>query len=152
MQHSAEMRRCLIDCDVAQMRKLDQHLMPHLRGLSDGEVLISMHLSRTVMESIPFKLRAYSHAWLLNNGYPSKLPDHLKPKAERIYPRIGEAVGIAVKGASDLTRPIAGLVQNAMSDAVMDVYADSRHPDVDLVKARMKLARTFTVKKLLGKI
>ena len=146
-----EMRRCLIDCDVAQMRKLDQHLMPHLRGLSDGEVLITIHLTRTCMNSIPFKLRAWSHRWLLDHGYPSKLPDHLKPRAERVYPREVEAVGIAVKGASDLTRPIAGLVQNAMSDAVMDIYADNPHPDVVLVKTRMKEARTYTVKKLIGK-
>jgi hypothetical protein len=145
MQHSAEMRRCLIECDVAQMRRLDQHLMPHLRELSDGEVLITIHVARTVSSLVPIKLRAYSHRWLLDRGYPSKLPDHLKPRAERLYPVVVDAVGVMVRGS-----PIAGLVQNAMSDAVLECYADNRK-EPEFVKARMQEARRTTVKKLIGK-
>src|SRR4029077_10199725 len=126
MQHSAEMRRCLLDCDVAQMRRLDQHLMPHLKELSDGEVLITIHLARTLSSLIPFRLRAWSHRWLLDHGYPSRLPDHLRPRAERIYPKIIDAVGIAVKAGNDLFKPVAGMVRDAMSDAVLECYADNR--------------------------
>ena len=105
-------------------------------------------------DTFAFRLRAYSHAWLLGEGLPSGLPDELKPKAERMFPRVVEGVGIAVGGTSELGRAIAPLVRSAMSDAVRDVYADSknRSPEVELVKSRMALARTYTVKKLLGKV
>jgi hypothetical protein len=149
MKHSAEMRRCLVDCDVAQMRKLDQHLMPHLREMSDGEVLITIHITRTFSDFIPFRLRAYSHRWLQDHGYPSKLPDHLKPRAERIYPQIVDGVGIAVKAGSDLFKPVVGIIRGAMSDAVLECYADNRK-EPEFVKARMKDAKDKTIRKLLG--
>lgn len=138
-----------MDCDVAQMRRLDQHLVPHLTELTDDEVLITIHLARTSTERIPFKLRAWSHRWLLDNGLPSKLPDHLKPKAERLYPRIVDGVGIAVKASSELFKPVVGIVRDAMSDAVLECYADNRK-EPTFVKARMFEARAKTIRKLLG--
>lgn len=149
MQHSAEMRRCLMDCDVAQMRRLDQYLVPHLTELTDDEVLITIHMARTTTDLIPFKLRAWSHRWLTDNGLPSKLPDHLKPRAERIYPRIVDGVGIAIKSSNDLLKPVVGIVRNAMSDAVLECYADNRK-EPSFVKARMFEAKDKTIRKLLG--
>jgi hypothetical protein len=149
MQHSAEMRRCLLECDVAQMRKLDQHLMPHLSQLTDDEVLITIHLARTSSERIPLKLRAWSHRWLLDNGLPSKLPDHLKSKAERLYPRIVDAVGIAVNSSNDALKPVVGMVHKAMSNAVLECYADNRK-EPEFVKARMMEAKHKTILNLLG--
>lgn len=149
MQHSAEVLRCLMDCDVAQMRKLDQHLVPHLAELTDDEVLITIHMARTTSDLIPFKLRAWSHRWLEDNGLPSKLPDHLKPRAERVYPRVVDGVGIAVKASSDLFKPVVGLVRGAMSDAVLECYADN-DKEPAYVKARMLEAKAKTIRKLLG--
>jgi len=138
---------------VPGMRRLAKYLWPHLpQPTSDRETLSSIHYARTINETFSLRLRAYSHAWLLGEGFPSGLPDALKPRAERMFPVVTEAVGIAVGGASDVGRAIAPLVQGAMSDAVLDVYADSKSPDVDLVKSRMALARKSTIKKLLGKI
>ena len=153
--HSDEMTRCLATCDVAGIRRLWKHISPHLpQPTSDREALATIHYARTINHTFAFKLRAYSHAWLLGEGLPSGLPDELKPKAERMFPCVVEAVGIAVGGASELGRAIAPLVRGAMSDAVLDVYADSknRSPNVSVVKARMAEARTATVKRLLGKI
>lgn len=147
MKHSEEMRRCLVDCDVVQMRKLDQHLMPHLREMSDGEVLITIYITRTFSDFIPFRLRAYSHRWLLDHGYPSKLPDELKPRAERIYPQVIEGVGVAVKSSS---KPLADLIRDEMSNAVMDFYADNRSPNPLKVRKRVLEVKDKILHKLLG--
>ena len=41
-------------------------------------------------------------------------------------------------------------VQDAERDAILDVHADDHTLPDDLVKTRMKEARAYTVKKLLG--
>jgi hypothetical protein len=125
---------------------------PHLpQPQSDHETLATIHYARTVANSFSLRLRAYSHAWLLDHGLRSGLPDELKPKAERMYPRIAEGVGIACRGTSEVGRAIAPLIQGAMSGAVMDIYADDRSPDPARVRARMAEARRTTVRKLIGK-
>ena len=79
--HAAEARRCIRECDVAQMRKLWQHIAPHLpQPKDDVEALTSMHYARTVAEFVPLNGRAYSHRWLIDNGYPSGLPDRAEAK------------------------------------------------------------------------
>jgi hypothetical protein len=145
MKHSAEMRRCMIDLDVDAMQRLDAHLNPHLASMSKKDTLKSMHIARTSMKTIPFKLRAYSHSWLTNQGYPSQLPDELKPAAEREYPKISEAVGIgSLKRA-----PHTLLVRQVMSDKVCELYADKR-TEPEFVKAQMMEARAKEMKKLFG--
>ena len=109
MQHSAEVRRCLIDCDVAQLRKLWQHVAPHLpQPETDADALVSLHFARTLASFVSFRARAYSHRWLIDNGWPSGLPDHMKPRAERLYPRVVEGVGVSVNASSKLFQPITG--------------------------------------------
>lgn len=93
--------------------------------------------------------RAYSHRWLIDNGYPSALPDDLKPKAERMYPRIVEGVGIAAKASSELMRPAIPIIRRAMSDAVSEAYAE-RRTDPVYVKARILEARRLCIKKLFA--
>lgn len=146
MKHSAEMRRCMIDLDVDAMQRLDAHLNPHLASMSKDDTLKSMHMARTEMKTIPFKLRAYSHSWLTNQGYTSKLPDELKPAAERAYPRIVEGVGIA----SMRRAPHTLIVREVMSNKVMELYADKR-TEPTFVKAQMMEARAKELKKLFGK-
>jgi hypothetical protein len=76
----------------------------------------------------------------LERGLPSGLPDHLKPKADRIYPRTVEAVGVAVlaTSADGVTR--ARAIEKAMSDAVAECYADGER-DPEIIKSRMAEAR-----------
>lgn len=106
------------------------------------ETLVTIHIARTQTEVIDPNLRYYSHRWLLDHEYPTFLPDELKPLAERIYPRIAEGVGIAVKSA-DSER--ASLIRSAMSDAVMEAYED-KNTDPKFVKSRMFDARKKILK------
>lgn len=134
-------RQALEECDVALVRKLWAHVSPHLpQPKTDHEALITIHVARTAASTIAFKLRAYSHRWLIDNGYPSQLPDELKPKAERIYPSIADAVGVSVRAGSPERKPLAEAVEKAMSDAVAESYADGKR-DPLIVKERMREAR-----------
>ena len=80
---------------------------------------------------------------------PSHLPDDLKPKAERMYPRIAEGVGISVNVRNPLLKPAATEVRKAMEDAVSDAYADGR-TDPAFVTKRMQEARDKTWRALMG--
>lgn len=153
MQHTAELRRCLADCDVVAIRRLWRHVSPHLpQPQSDHAALVSIHHARTTMASMALKLRAWSHRWLLDHGYPSGLPDDLKPRAERMYPKIADAVGISVGATSPILKPVAVIVRGAMENAVLDAYADNKR-DPAFVKARMQEARASiqkTVREAIG--
>ena len=150
MKHSAELRRCLMDCDVPGIRRLWAHVAPHLpQPANDEAALITLHIARTQAESVPFHLRAYSHRWCIDHGHPSGLPDNLKPAADRIYPCIAEGVGIAVKASSPERQKLAMIVRGAMEDAVQEAYAD-RKTDPDHVRERMFRARAYTLDKLIG--
>lgn len=150
--HSAEFRRCLEEIDIAGVRRLWAHVSPHLpQPKTDHEALVTIHHARTQANSIRLRLRAWSHRWLLDNGYPSGLPDELKPSAERLYPKIVQGVGISVNAKSALMKPITGLIRKSMEDAVSDAFADGNIDPV-FVSARMKEAREKEVKRLLGRI
>ena len=111
---------------------------------------IVLHHARTQARSVPMRARAWSHRWLLERGLPSGLPDHLRPRAERLYPVTREGVGISVIAGSSLFRPIVGAVRSAMEGAVLEVYADHKNPDPNVVRARIREARGREVKRLLG--
>lgn len=148
--HSAEFRRCLEYLDVEGMRRLWRHVSPHLpQPKDDAEALVTIHHARTQTESIPLKLRAYSHRWLLDNGFPSGLPDALKPSAERIYPRVSESVGISVNFRSPILAPITHLVRGSMEDAVMDAYAE-KNTEPAFLRARMAEAKSTAIRRLVG--
>jgi hypothetical protein len=68
------------------------------------------------------------------------LPDGLKPRAERMYPRIAEAVGISVTASHPLLKPVAASVERAMADAVEDAFAQGRR-EPEFLRARMQEAR-----------
>jgi hypothetical protein len=148
--HSAEFRRCLVELDVAGIRALWRHTSPHLaQPKTDAEALVTLHHARTQADSVALKLRAYSHRWLLDNGFPSGLPDRLKPSAERIYPRVVESVGISVNFRSAILKPIGKLVRGAMENAVLDAYAEKR-TEPEFLRARMTEARETAIRKLVA--
>lgn len=144
-------RTALEQCDVPLVRKLWQNVYPNMpQPNTDSEALTVTHYTRTLMP-IELKLRAYSHCWLLERGLPSGLPDELRPSAQRLYPITVGVVGIACRGATEIGRGIAPIVQSAMSDAVSECYADG-HQEPAIVKPRMMEARKISVRKLLGRI
>jgi hypothetical protein len=143
-----EFRRCLEQLDVPGIRTLWACVSPQLpQPADDAQALIALHHARTQAESIPLKLRAYSHRWLLDQGHPSGLPDALKPKADRIYPRIVQAVAIGVRAGSPERVPLARRIQSAMEYAVQEAFADGR-TEPGFVQGRMFEARRKVLKEL----
>ena len=152
MGYREQFRRCLETGDAETAWRLWVHIFPKApqpKTLSEAEA--TLHYARTQVNTLPFKGRAYSHAWLTERGMPSGLPDKLKPKAERMYPRIVDAVGVACSASTALMKPIVKIVQGAMSDAVLEAYADKRTDPV-YVKQRIMEARARTIKRLMGTI
>lgn len=139
MNASAEIRRCLIELDVEGIMNVGSRLrsgVPPPKTRADA--LVTLHLGRTAANSIPMRLRAYSHRWLLDHNYPSQLPDRLKPRAERLYPKAIGAVGISVNSKYPV---VQAAIQNAMITAVLEAYADGHQEEPEIVKARMQEAR-----------
>jgi hypothetical protein len=143
-----QFRDCLERLDVAGVRAIWATVAPHLPVPPTDELtLVAIHRARTQAESVRFPLRAYSHRWLEERGLPSGLPDALRPKAERMYPVVAEAVGISVTSS---VPGLAKAVQGAMSEAVLDAYASGRR-EPEFVKARMLDARDRVKRSLLGR-
>jgi len=141
MNHADAFRRCLIELDVVGVCDLWFHVCPHLpQPKNNEEVLVTIHYARTTAQTVPLKLRCYSHAWLTERGLPSGLPDWWRPKAARLYPHQVTAVGVSVKALSEANAPLARAIEKAMSDAVQECYADGV-TDPDIVKSRMDAAR-----------
>jgi hypothetical protein len=146
-------RRSLETLDTAEGFRLWAHAFPHLPPPeNDDGMLTVMHIARTQSESLPFRLRAYSHKWLCERDLPSQLPDHLKQPAERIYPRVASAVGISYNFMNPDFAPAADPIRKAMEGAVMDADADGRLTDSPFVKARMYEARDKERRALFGRI
>jgi hypothetical protein len=136
-------REALERLDVGLVRKLSAHVMPHLpQAETDEDALISIHIARTAAEWMRFRHRAYSHAWLIERALPSRLPDRLRPRAERMYPAPVVAVGIAVRNAT----PVALAIRRAMEEAVLDVGIK----DTQKTKRAIHSARAKARKQLLG--
>lgn len=111
--HGAEFRRCLISLDVSGMMKLWKHVAPHLADQGPKEALISMHIARCEMKTLPKKLKDYSRDWLAERGYrciDGKWVEGLPPPAV-----VAESVGIAVRSRYEDVRKV---IHTAMSDAL----------------------------------
>ena len=123
MEAGSAFLQALVEGSVTDIRALWRVVCPHLpQPRDDQEAALMMHRARTQTNSIPLKERAYSHRWLIERGLPSGLPDHLRPRAERMYPTVVDAVGIAVRSQRD---PVAAKeVRGVMENAVKEMYAD----------------------------
>lgn len=150
MSLNGEFRDALERGDLTWLCRFWREKAPNMPQPQDyGEAAIVMHRARTEAETVSLPKRAYSHRWLEERAYPSGLPDHLKPQADRIYPRVAEAVGISIKTNDPYLRPAAIKVREAMEYAVNDAYADGR-TDPAFVRQRMEEARHDAKRKLFG--
>jgi hypothetical protein len=137
--------------DVDALRDVWAKVAPHLPQPDTREKAeIVMHMARTSSTQVHFRRRAYSHSWLTERSLPSQLPDELKPRAERMYPRIVEGVGIAIKARNPLFQPVADEARKAMEHAVLDAEAEGKLSDGQFVTERMNEARDRTYRSLLG--
>ena len=64
----------------------------------------------------------------------------MKQKASRLYPHQVKAVGVSVMALSEASVPRARAIEKAMSNAVLECYADGV-TDVDRIRDRMNEAR-----------
>lgn len=141
MSVASEMRDCLSRGDADGLVRLWASSAPHLsQPVGPGQAQFMLHRARTEADCLPLAQRLYSHAWLTERGFPSGLPDELRPKVERVSPIIIDAVGISVSARSQSAKPLAEAIRRAMSDAVVEMYADGVKDPVR-VKARMMEAR-----------
>lgn len=140
----SEILTILENVDVPAARSFWRRF-PHMpQPASDGEAVKLIHITRTAAPDVKFKCRAYSHAWLLGQGFASLLPDELKPKAERLYPVVASAVGISVNSKYEAVR---NEVRGSMEDVVENAYADGK-TDPLYIKPRMMEARQRAIKRL----
>lgn len=152
MSAQSEMLAALESGDAKRCALITKVLYPHMPPPeNDLAVDAAMHLARTDTPAISFRARAWSHRWLTERGLPSRLPDDLKPRAERLYPRVVEAVFVSANTNSPFLKPVAKLVQASMCDAVEEAAADGKLGDPGFVRARMEQARVRTFQQLLGK-
>lgn len=131
--------------DIAAAREFWRRF-PHMpQPKDDSETRVLIHLTRTGSKDVAFKYRAYSHSWLLGEGYKSLLPDELRPEAQRLYPTVAPTVGISVNSKWEQVKKE---VQGAMQSAVLEAEADGKLTDDLHVRARMKEARERAQKAL----
>jgi hypothetical protein len=79
---------------------------------------------------------------------PSGLPDNLRPRAQRLYPRTVEGVGVSVNFQSQILRPAAKIIRDDINAAILDEYAIDGTPKVESVKKAMENARRKAMKRL----
>lgn len=133
--------------DLARFRATFAKMSPHLpQPKNDEQAAIMLHHVRTQADNLGFKLRAYSHRWLTERSIPSGLPDELKPRAERMYPKIVTAVGISVHSKYPVVRDA---IRGAMETAVQECYAEGV-TDPKIVSAQMQAARAREQRGLMG--
>lgn len=149
MRHE-EFRAALEAGDARLLHRMWQVFMPHLPQPDLAGAEVSMHMARTSAASISLKARAYSHRWLLERSYPSQLPDKLKPSAERIYPRVVEAVGLSINSKNPYFKPAMDEVRRSMELVVEDCYANG-DTSPEIVRPQMMGAYHKTMKSLFGK-
>ncbi len=117
-------RNALEDGDVARCRALWCALYPKMpQPESDGEAETVMHQARTGANSVSLEKRLYSHAWLDERGFPSQLPDEMKPPPQRRRPVIFPAVGVSVNSMAVHRREDAKALEKVMADAAGEMIA-----------------------------
>lgn len=147
---AAEFRNLLEAGDVEGCRAYSRAHTPHLpqaETREDAEVV--MHHTRTAVDALTLKARAYSHRWLCERGLPSGLPDELKPSAERLYPRVVEAVLISVlnRKGMEQAKPI---VEAEIAEVVADAYASGR-TDPGYVSGLISDTKARSIRSLFGR-
>ena len=144
------MERCILELDITGAERLWQYIAPHMpQPKSTDETLATLHMARTATEKAHWRLRCYSHSWLCERSLPSQLPDHLKPRAERIYPWIVRAAAFTFNTRSPYLKPLKPLVLKAIDERMNELWADKRNDDATVLK-EIDETKKRTIKKYIG--
>lgn len=152
MRGADEFRAAVEAGDVKQLQRIAAVQEPHLPQMTDAQAERVMHDARTRAKSIPFRLRAWSHRWLVERGFDSGLPDHLRPKAEQVHPTPAYAVGIALGSSNPLLRAAMVEIRPKMEAAVLEAEADGKLLDADYVRARLLETKHQSMMALFGRL
>lgn len=136
-----------VDACRAHWAKHAPHL-PQSENREQAEIV--MHSARTMTQGLTLRARAYSHRWLCERGLPSSLPDDLKPKAERIYPRVVEGVLISVLNGAGPMHAAKELVEADIAEVVADAYARGK-TDPAYISGLMADAKERSIRSLFGR-
>lgn len=121
---SGAFRQALADGDIRRVRELWAGAFPRMpQPENDGEAEVAMHHARTGAKSIPLAGRLYSHAWLDERGFPSALPDDMRPPPQRRHPVVFQAVGVAIMARRPERREEAKALERVMADAAGEMIA-----------------------------
>lgn len=146
--YSDAMMRCIRDCDAVLAMRIWKWERPNAAQPENVyQATMMLHYARTKLSNIPHKERFWSHCWLLDHAFPSALPDHLRAKAERMYPVEVAVVGIASGSGPQRKNAFNYAVEKVMSDAVLEMQADGHRLGAPIVKARMLEKRAIFKKR-----
>lgn len=142
MADVSEFRSALADGDALRVAELWGELFPQMpQPENTDECEVVLHQARTAAESLRLEKRLYSHAWLDERGWPSQLPDDLRPPPQRRgKPVIVSAVGVSVNAMNAGRRDEAKAVEKVMADAAGEMVSCGIL-DRDRIVARMWEAR-----------
>jgi len=147
-RYSAAMFNCIREIDVKRAMGIWKSERPNAaQPENEYQATMMLHYARARMPSMPEQLRFYSHSWLINNGFPSELPDELKPKAQRMYPILAGAVGVSSGSLGGRKSAFNYAIDKVMSDAVLETHADGYKLDSPIVKHRILEMRALFKKR-----
>lgn len=127
LRYEFEILRCLLELDIAGIRKVWKEMSPHLdQPESDWQTLRIMHEARIRMRNISPLQKRYSEHWLRE----------LESKT-----RIAAAVGIIVKSLSKAGAGRAQDVQAEMSEAVVQAVKDGVDIELEVKETHARMAR-----------
>lgn len=154
MKADDAVRQCMLDLDARRARTIWRVIAPHLPPCdSDADMLITLHVMRTedshLTQWFPEKLRFYSHRWLLDKGLPSKLPDRLKPRADRLCPKKVRVLGYAPAGAAgeEACATIGAAMFEKFQELEADGTTDKTRAEPEIQRARFKERRALMLPK-----
>jgi hypothetical protein len=142
LKHSAEFRRCLLECDVTKLLQLHRLIAPYSPGMSAAEAAVTMHMARVETKNFPLKVRQYSVEWLADQGY-SKIDggwQRIDALEKKVF---AEAVGISSSTASGHKLPLNRKIMRGMSDVLLNgiakgIMEPERHTEI-MQKERMRI-------------
>lgn len=145
------LRRALMELSISDARRICEEVYPSMPLPKEDEaVLMAMHQLRTAHDVIPARQRYYSHRWLLDHGFASRLPDRLKAPAERMYPKVIHTVLFAPAGKAG--PEATGLITAAVNDAILDCEANgdllTPWTKIQMMRARHRERNGLMLKKL----
>lgn len=131
------LQKCMETMDVGFAHKYWSEMFPGQPPPKNyAETRICLHMARTASDYCRLPDRLYSHHWLTERQFPSKLPEKYRPSWDgRI---IVSAVGLIVKSVKDdvISQRRAIAIRTAMEKGVLEMY-DQGIEDPVLVSQHM---------------